>query len=376
MARNRRGNRVKEQRQLYPLSGRVKGQCGGRYTGVRCKDPSGRVYRCSGKTEKYAKAPICSCSRIHADSLEQRIWMEVCTLLGDRDRLCALAEDWAGLASGGKINFEQRIAELDRQIEAQDAAIAAVMVVAAKQENPANAIEKAARTLNEEREQLVKMKSEVLAWQVEAEEASQRIQDLEALAQLARDRLHNMPPEQQREVLDLMDVRVMVTGPVPKVRKADCSLTRWFRQRGRPVPVLTDKEWAKIEPVLTAARKRQRKDCLSDREVMEAILHKARTGHPWPSTGYQSRYQRWAASGLWEEIMDLLADAEGTPVPPAGALPPLRVEGRVDPRLLVGVGSTPHSTVATSKGISDSDAYPFSPWTVSAFGCTGTMRLP
>jgi putative transposase of IS4/5 family DUF4096 len=250
------------------------------------------------------------------------------------------------------------------------------MVAAAKQDHPANAIATATRTLNGEREQLIKMKAEVLAWQVEAETAGQRARNLEALTQLARERLHDMSPDQQREVLDLLDVRVTVTGAVPKVRKADCSLTQWFRQRQRRVPFLTDEAWAKIEPLLAANHKRRRKDRLPDREVMEAILHKARTGRPWPTTGYQSRYHSWVASGVWEQAMDLLVVEEGTPVPPAGALPPLRVEGRIDPRLLLDVGSSPHDTVATSNGMSASEAYPCSPWTVSALGCTGTTRLP
>ncbi len=34
------------------------------------------------------------------------------------------------------------------------------------------------------------------------------------------------------------------------------------------------------------------------------------------------------------------------------------------------------STTSTGKGMSASEAYPCSPCTVSAFGCTGTTRLP
>ena len=37
---------------------------------------------------------------------------------------------------------------------------------------------------------------------------------------------------------------------------------------------------------------------------------------------------------------------------------------------------TKTSTTSTGKGISASDAYPCSPCTVSAFGWTGTIRLP
>ncbi|MFD7339625.1 transposase [Streptomyces violascens] len=376
MARNRRGASAKELRQSYPLTGRIHSLCSSHFTGHRGQEPSDRVYRCSGKTERYAKGPICSCSCIHADSVEQLIWREVCDLLGDSDRLRIMAADWAGLAGGEDVDFEQRLADVERQIEAQDAAIAAVMVVAAKRENPANAIANATSTLNEEREQLLLIRSNVLARQAEAASADRRVEDFEALAQLTRKRLRGMRPEQQREVLELLDVRVTVAGPVPRVRKADCLVTQWFRQQGRRVPVLTDAAWAKIEPVLTASHRRRRVDRLPDRVVMEAILHKARTGQAWTTPGYQARFHSWRASGVWEEAMRLLSDAEGTPIPPQGAVPPLQVEGRVDPKLLLGVGSTPQNTVATGNGMASSEAYPCSPCTVSALGCTGTIRLP
>lgn len=98
-----------------------------------------------------------------------------------------MAEDWLGLAKGGKVDFAKRIAALDRQIEEQDAAIAAMVVVAAKQGNPENAIEKATRTLNEERAQLVKTRGEVIAWKGETEEADRRAQDVKALVRLAKE---------------------------------------------------------------------------------------------------------------------------------------------------------------------------------------------
>lgn len=356
LSHHRRGDSSKGERQSHPLSGRVVSLCGSHYTGIRLKEVSERVYRCKGKTEQYAQAPVCSCSRIHADSLEQRVWSEVCALLGDPQRLKSMAEDWAGLGAGESVNFEQRIEDLDKKIVAQDEAIAAVLVVAAKQENPAAAIAKATQALNAEREELVNMKGMVVAWNSESQATEQRAEDLRALADLARERLHDMKPEEQREVLELLDVRVTVTGPVPKVRKADCSLTSWFRENQRRVPVLTDEGWGAAEPVILAARQRRRADRLPDRAVLEAILHKARTGDPWMSRGSQSRFHRWLETGVWEKVMDVLAHGPGTPVPLAGALPPLRVEGRVDPRLLLGDGTSPHGMVTTGNGMSTSEA--------------------
>ncbi|MFK4187239.1 recombinase family protein [Streptomyces sparsogenes] len=341
LARRRRGSNAGPTGKIYPLSKRIQSLCGAHYTGAQITSASNRIYRCA---KRNAETP-CSCSRIHADTLENRVWAEVCKLLGDSDRLKAMAEEWGGIARESELNYPQRIADLDRQIASQDDAIAAVMIVAAKQKNPEQAIAKATKALNEEREQLVKMKAEVEAWQAESENASQRARDLQALAEMARTRLHSMQPAQQSEVLGLLDIRVTVTGPVPKARRGDCSVTAWFRDRQRPVPVLTDEGWRRIEPVLKAAHRYRRADRLPEREVVETILNKARTGQPWPMAGHRSRFHRWVKAGVWEEVMDLLVDQETTPVPLPRPLPPLRVEGRLDPRLFIGADTAPSETV-------------------------------
>src|SRR5437879_1583670 len=49
--------------------------------------------------------------------------------------------------------------------------------------------------------------------------------------------------------------------------------------------------------------------------------------------------------GAWQVIMDLLSDQETPSVPLARPLPPVRVEGRIDPRLFVGADATPSETV-------------------------------
>jgi transposase len=77
-------------------------------------------------------------------------------------------------------------------------------------------------------------------------------------------------------------------------------------------PLLTEEQWAKIEPLLPPAkpgRKGGRPRC-DDRRVLEGILWILRTGARWqdlpdeypsPSTCWR-RLAKWEEAGLWLEI--------------------------------------------------------------------------
>ncbi|MGW7702028.1 zinc ribbon domain-containing protein [Kitasatospora sp. NPDC054768] len=92
-----------------------------------------RNYRCSGKAETVPGSGVCSCSYIDAAAVEQRVWSEVVTLLGDSKKLEALAAEWVGMSDGNQEAHAERIVDLDRQIDSMKASIAAVIVAAAKQ---------------------------------------------------------------------------------------------------------------------------------------------------------------------------------------------------------------------------------------------------
>ncbi|WP_326613189.1 recombinase family protein [Streptomyces scopuliridis] len=332
----------------HPLSKRIFNKCGKHYTGVNRTDRSGRTYRCSGKLESYPGQPRCSCSQIDGEVLERRVWTEVCALLENPVRLQAMAGDWAELAEKSGVNHDARVADLEQQISGQDAAIAAAVVVAAKEKDAAVAIGMAVRQLKEERALLEAQLQEAEVWRQEAENAGQRARALQTLARMARERLHDMRPAEQAQVLALLDVKVTILGDVPAKARDDDRVTAWFREHGRAVPDLTDDAWALVEPVLMAPR--PGRPSLTPRLALEAILHKARTGCAWRDLPEQygsfgtvaSAHRRWLKSGLWEEAMDLLADAPGTELPANGiTLPPIQVEGRLDPRLLIGTQATP-----------------------------------
>ncbi len=70
---------------------------------------------------------------------------------------------------------------------------------------------------------------------------------------------------------------------------------------------LTDEIWRQIEERLRSKGCRRREN---NRQVMEAIVWKLRTGAPWrdiprelcPWQTAYNRFNRWAAKGLWGEF--------------------------------------------------------------------------
>ncbi|MFF3751762.1 recombinase family protein [Streptomyces sp. NPDC002018] len=341
LARGARGPR--ELNSAHPLTKRVTGLCGKHYTGSDRKQQENRIYRCSGKSEKFPGDKRCDCAQIGAGALEQRVWTEVCALLADPGRLSAMAEDWVGLSKSSGADHAARVEDLERQIAGLDTAITATTVAVAKEMGSSSAIRAATAQLKEERAALEGLLTEAKSWRDESLAAGQRARDLQSLADMARERLHDMQAQEQTEVLELLDIRVTILGPVPPRTRRDDQVVAWFRSRKRPVPFLTDSEWALVES-LPLAGPRPRKQGKGPRLMLEAILHKARTACSWRELPEQygpwetvvGTWRRWTSSGLWDQIMEHFADVPGVLLPKDRVtLPPLRVEGKVDPRLLI-----------------------------------------
>lgn len=229
----------------YPYSKRITGACGKHYTGfVRTR--GGRAYRCAGKQAPYPGAPICACSQVGADALEEAAWAKVCELLGDADQLRRLAEERADLAAASKVDHAERLATLAGQIEEQSDAIDAMMAVAARQAakrglkgaDAQEAIERALSPLNKELAELEKQHGEAASWQAETELAEQRARDLQQLARAASRRLDNLSETKRARLISLLDIQVTLTSPVPR----PC--------RGRPAGLPSFEVAGKVEPRL------------------------------------------------------------------------------------------------------------------------------
>lgn len=333
--------------QPYPLSKRLFNEhtgCNSHHVGMARTSRAGRWYRCTGLAAKYPGDPTCTCKMVDADAMEAAVWDEVVNLLGDPDRLKAMAAEWVGMAAGDQVQHADRIADFDRQIANLDKAITTMVTEYAKAGLPGSAVAAATAALAEERRQLADLRDEAAAWMEETEATAQRARDLEALATVARTRLADMDPAHQAEVLALLDVRVTITGPVPKHKLGlSCSMAEWFKEHDRLVPdELTDEAWALVEPIVKAWEpEHPNRRLIPSRPMLDAMFYKARTGCRWEDLperfglwkSIHSRYKRWRTEGVWDAIMAALPDA-GQPVWTPCLVPPFRVEGRVDPRVL------------------------------------------
>ncbi|WP_455431172.1 recombinase family protein [Streptomyces bikiniensis] len=334
----------------YPLSKRLFNEhtgCNSHHVGMKRTSRPGRWYRCSNLSERYPGAGRCDCKMVDADAMESAVWGEVVTLLGDPDRLKAMAAEWVGMSQDNQMQHGDRIADFDRQIANLDKVITTTVKDYAKAGLPAATVAEVTASLIEERRQLADLRDEAAAWLEETEATAQRARDLETLAVMARTRLAEMTPAEQKEVLDLLDVRVTITGPVPKPRVGlACSLAAWFKEAGRLVPSeLTDDMWALVEPVVKAWEPPNHR-LRPGRVLLDAMFYKVRTGCRWEDLperfgawkGIHTRYKTWRTGGTWDQIMAALpVDGPGyRPAHELNLVPPFRVEGRVDPRVLTG----------------------------------------
>ena len=83
--------------------------------------------------------------------------------------------------------------------------------------------------------------------------------------------------------------------------------------------LLTDEEWAFFEPFVVESGPFRGRRPSSHRRVLDAIFWVARTGIPWrdlpPELGnwnsIHRQYRRWTTSGLWDVLLQALADGGG-----------------------------------------------------------------
>lgn len=331
------------QREFYPLSGRVTAVCGKTYTGISraSERENSRYYRCAGSTPRVPNEKSCGCSYVDANALEAHVWKNVTEIASDSEKLQDLAAEWIGMATGDTAALVDRIADLDQQIEGMNASMVAVIVAAAKTSKSADAIEAATATLNEELQQLQNLRDEAAEWLAEMEESDRRARDLRALARMAKSSFPAMEPEQQAAILSMLELKVTVTGPVPDGRRGGvpCTVRAWYAAAGLDIPTnsLSDDEWARVAPLLPTGRKG------TVRRSVDAIFYKARTGKSWPAVIKETdatlqasvHFNAWKSDGTWDRVNSVLADVERVALPEPDLLPPMVIEGRVDPTAML-----------------------------------------
>jgi len=176
------------------------------------------AYRCS-KRRVSQGADRCTCDQLRARPLEDTVWEAVAGLLGDPDRLMAMARSYLALPD-------------EPDAEADTAALSGVQVEIEKLERALSRAERGvlmADSDEDERRQaavVAGLRSELGAARdrfagyqallASAESRGQALRDVAALAERARVNLGRFSLDQRAEVLRILRVSVVVSGPVRK----------------------------------------------------------------------------------------------------------------------------------------------------------------
>ncbi|MGW1867918.1 recombinase family protein [Streptomyces mauvecolor] len=341
-----RGSRVKGKSSRYLLSNRLLSVCGVHRTGSATPE-HGRFYRCmAGKQGNPINAQHEDCWEIPVDAVEAAVWNEVKALLSDKEKMRALVEANLGSVPDRAASYRRRLNELDGLIEKKQASrkrkIALLLAsVEEDDETDAQLVAELKTELREKEAQLAEERERVAEWLHEVEGQEGRAKDMLAVIDNLDARLDDFTFEQQLDLLDLLDVRVQITGKgQPRHKGLVDPITEWHRETGVAIPSwVTDEQWATVEPILSGNR--QWKDVRGGFEVM---LDKLRTGRAWNDysgceaiggRSYGALYRRvthWFGSGEYERALEALTPYEGVSAPPAYVLPPMEVTGSADPK--------------------------------------------
>ncbi|WP_327722586.1 recombinase family protein [Streptomyces sp. NBC_00490] len=330
----------------YLFTGRLHAVCGGYYTGAKPVDSPIGYYRCMGKRLGLK----CGCAELPAPDVDKAIWAEVETLLSAVNKFRALAAKWLGAIPARAETYRRRLAELDAQIEKKRASRKGRLLAkltqlfedemgdSAGDSIDEDTIREVKQALRANENELVEERDRMARWLREAEEQQQRADEIVALVEERATEMGSFTAAQRRDLLDLLDVRVHVTGKGQSHRKGVVEpLTEWHRATGTLVPLkISDAEWETVGAVLPDSRQ----NWTPKREMFEAILWKLRTAARWSDvvvsgnswSAVRRRAEVWRTTGAWASAMEALKDADGVLVPPLMVLPPMEVWGSIDPR--------------------------------------------
>jgi len=205
--------------EVYPLSLRLFGTCGAQYTGVYRKELGRRYYACKNKAYEN-RAMRCRDRALRADDIEAIVWEQVCDLLSKPERLLELAEQYLGMHASQLAVERDGIEETETKLRAIETAIKNLLLTSAKAGLEPKDIEEAVRELTGERDALRRHMAMIESWQADSARESERMRRLWALADEAHRRLPHMSPEEQKEVLELLDVRVTVLAHATRTTPA------------------------------------------------------------------------------------------------------------------------------------------------------------
>ncbi|MFJ3882712.1 recombinase family protein [Streptomyces sp. NPDC090077] len=345
-----RSSRTKAEHGKYLLSNRLISVCGVHRTGAATPD-HGRYYRCmAGKQGNAVGERHEDCWEIPVDAVEAAVRTEVEGFLSDKEGVHALIEESLGSGPYRAETYRHRLIELDELIEKERVGgkrKAALLLACVENGDKSDAqlVAEVESGLKQHETRLVTERKRVAEWLCEVEREQGRAKEiLTVLETTPGARLGDLTFEQQVALLDLLDVRVQITGKgEPRHKGLTDPIAEWHRETGVPIPnAITDEQWAAVEPILSGNR--QWKNVRGGFEVM---LDKLRTGRAWndysgceaiEGRSYGALYRRvthWFESGEYQRALDALAPYAGVSAPPAYVLPPMevtRADVRASPR--------------------------------------------
>ncbi|AXH70257.1 serine integrase [Streptomyces phage Haizum] len=347
-----RGSRVKGRHSKYLLSNRLISVCGAHRTGATTPE-HGRFYRCmAGRQGNPINERHEDCWEIPVEEVDAAVWDEVKDLLSDKDKLRKLVEESLGSVPDRAESYRRRLTELDAQIEKKRSGrkrkvallLASIDDDSENGEEDAKLVEELKAELKGQEADLVEERERVAEWLYEIEGQEGRAKDMLAMIDKVETRLDDFTFDQKLDLLDLLDVRVQITGKgVPRHKGLVDPIGEWHRETGLTIPIeITDEQWVKVQPILSGNR--QWRDVRGGFEVM---LDKLRTGRAWNEysgceaiggRSYGALYRRvthWFGSGEYERALEELTPYVGVPVPPLYVLPPMEVTGSADPKYTV-----------------------------------------
>jgi hypothetical protein len=214
LARHARAGGTQIQHPPRFLTGRIFGACGKHYTGTGLIGKDHSIYRCTGNRHRgrEAKFERCGCHQINAQLIEARVWDEIVGLLGEPDRLKAMAMKWLEIAGDDpapevhlrKAKMTEQIGKLNRAIDrARDD------LYLEDVQDPADLRGRITRYL-QELEILENQKRTLDAYSQDAERNSTQLDSLSNLAIRASERLGELTGEEKREIIALLKIQVFI----------------------------------------------------------------------------------------------------------------------------------------------------------------------
>jgi hypothetical protein len=177
---------------------------------------SQRWYQCPQRhTQRYSDTARCECRRLHAATVEEAVWQQVTSLLGDPAALEALAgetESTRGQHAAAEREqldaLDSRIATLENQIADEYAGLRAEGVDPATARAAIRASNELLLNLRRQRNDLRRLRGKNLA-------TAGLTNRLRALCEQARGALNAADDGLRRRLIELLDLRVEVMGWTP-----------------------------------------------------------------------------------------------------------------------------------------------------------------